>query len=336
MPKDPRLKTGPAADPRPVRRGAVGRGRRTPPRLVQRRDPACPPKAWRRRAIPPYIQFFAAGLPRSFETAPDTGGAAFPRSAFRVQLFRLSLLCLTVPLWQGKIEGRALSGLALNPDPPAMELDDMFHDAQAKAGAAFLAGAPLVDPIKPLEDMGKVRGGYAWPVVPDAHFGLPLLEPRIYFDPRSTRGVLEGVIEKVVADLGDFERIEEHEPDRRIDRQRNLMLARGGTPAEIFDQAAQKIRQRRGFPVQSGVDRLQPRKRQQIFEQRVEPVGMPLDRVQKTVAIVERHVAMAVHQGFDVTFDDAERSTQFVGDIGDKILPDGFQPLLLGDVVEDK
>src|SRR5664279_2642799 len=213
MPKDSRLKTGPAADPRPVRCGVVGRGRRTPP----------------------HIQFPAAGPPRPFETARDTGGAAFPRSAFRVQLFRLSLFFLTVPLWQGKIEGRALAGLALNPDPPAMELDDMFHDAQAKAGAAFLAGAPLVDPIKPLEDMGKVRGGYAWPVVPDAHFGLPLLEPRIYFDPRSTRGVLEGVIEKVVADL-----------------------------------------------------------------------------------------------------DDAERSTQFVGGIGDKILPDGFQPLLLGDVVEDK
>jgi len=63
---------------------------------------------------------------------------------------------------------------------------------------------------------------------------------------------------------------------------------------------------------------------------------VPLDRVEKTVAIVERHIAVPVHQRFDVALDDAERGAQLMGDIGDKVLPDGLQFLLLGNIVKNK
>src|ERR1051325_11982328 len=56
-------------------------------------------------------------------------------------------------LWrrQREIKRRALPRLAGRPDFPTVALHDVFHDRQAKAGAALFAGTGFVDAVKSFE-----------------------------------------------------------------------------------------------------------------------------------------------------------------------------------------
>ena len=63
---------------------------------------------------------------------------------------------------------------------------------------------------------------------------------------------------------------------------------------------------------------------------------MALDGEEKTLAVRDRHIAVAIDKGLDVALDDAEWRAQLVRDIGDEILPHPLEFFLLGDVMEDE
>ena len=99
---------------------------------------------------------------------------------------------------QGDVERRASVGLALDPDPAAVGLDDLLADGEPGAGAfVFLAG---VEAAEELEDLGVELGLDADPVVADgegdpsrpARRPRPRSRPRgraswLYFRPLPTR-----------------------------------------------------------------------------------------------------------------------------------------------------
>ena len=75
------------------------------------------------------------------------------------------------------------------------------------------------------------------------------------------------------------------------------------------------------------------RQAQQVFDDRIEPIGLPGDDRQKphgVVAVVER----AVEQGFDETLDRGDRRFQFMRDIGDEIAAEAFEQVKLGHVAQ--
>src|SRR5574344_1598125 len=73
--------------------------------------------------------------------------------------------------WTGRLErkreneGAPLPQRAFSPSPATMQLDDMFYDGQAEAGATLVARAPLVDPVESLEKMRQILGRNAGTVV---------------------------------------------------------------------------------------------------------------------------------------------------------------------------
>ena len=69
--------------------------------------------------------------------------------------------------WQGENDDRAAALPPLDMDRAAVELDDVFHDAEAEAGAAAFAGAAFIDAVEALENMGEIFFGDTRPVVDD-------------------------------------------------------------------------------------------------------------------------------------------------------------------------
>ena len=102
--------------------------------------------------------------------------------------------------------------------------------------------------------MREIRGGNAGSGIAHADLGFTAPEARADFNPGAARRVFKRIVEKVLADLGDLEGIDEHQPDRRVDRERNDMFARDGTPANIIDEAGQEVGQGRRFAAQARVD----------------------------------------------------------------------------------
>jgi hypothetical protein len=46
----------------------------------------------------------------------------------------------------------------LNVDTSSVDLRDMLYDRETQSGPAHLSTTPLIDPIKTLEETGKMRG----------------------------------------------------------------------------------------------------------------------------------------------------------------------------------
>jgi len=63
---------------------------------------------------------------------------------------------------------------------------------------------------------------------------------------------------------------------------------------------------------------------------------MTLNGLEETRSILDRDFLVTINEGFNVTLDDAEGGSQFVGYVGDEFFPDEFELLLLGDVVKDE
>ena len=70
---------------------------------------------------------------------------------------------------QRERERAALADLALDPDLPAVMLDDLAADRQAEAGALRLVGEGVADLLEPLEHLRLVRRRDAHAGVDDAH-----------------------------------------------------------------------------------------------------------------------------------------------------------------------
>jgi len=112
------------------------------------------------------------------------------------------------------------------------------------------------------------------------------------------------------------------------------MSAGSGTPADVLDKPGDQVGELGRLAVQTGIDRFQARKCEQIIKQRVEAFRMALDGLKEAVAILDWHVAVAVDERLDVALDDTERGAQFMGDIRDEILADALQLFLPRDIVQ--
>jgi hypothetical protein len=69
--------------------------------------------------------------------------------------------------WQFDYEPAALADGALHEHPPAVRLDDVFHDAQADSNTLRLAPQLGTAPVKPLEDPSVFLRRNARPMVAD-------------------------------------------------------------------------------------------------------------------------------------------------------------------------
>lgn len=212
----------------------------------------------------------------------------------------------------------------------------MLHDAEAKTGAAFVAGSAFVDAVEAFEDVREVVCGDARAVVAYANFHFLIAELRGDLDARALGRVFERVIEEVFEDLSDLERIDEQLADIRIDRHVKLMFGGGRPGAIVVDDRGYQGRERDGFAAQAGVDGFEAGKRKQVFEERIQPLGVTLDGAEEFIAIGHWHVVMPVDEGLRIAFDDTERRAQLVGDIGYEIFSDGLQFFLLRDVMENE
>src|SRR5262249_33701377 len=65
------------------------------------------------------------------------------------------------PHGQREIDRRSLALLRLDPNAPAVHLDDALGDRQAETRSALLAGNRAVGLLELLEDLGLIGGGNA-------------------------------------------------------------------------------------------------------------------------------------------------------------------------------
>lgn len=180
---------------------------------------------------------------------------------------------------QGKDNARPADGGAFGVDAAAVELDDVFDDAEAKAGAAPLAGAALVDAVEALEDVGQVLFRDAGPVVLDGADDQLVL--RIELDPEDepgkVRGVAEDVFGQVIKDLGNTVAVKGKVHHPLVILQGDVLKVGVDSAAVAFDAVLHQGLERLG----DGVDliglRFKPGEREQVLDQHVKSLGVPDD-----------------------------------------------------------
>jgi len=135
----------------------------------------------------------------------------------------------------------------------------MFDDAQAEAGSAFPRGSVPCRPIETFEKVGQVAAGMPGPLS-----GLRLRPPHPSGAPGRRRairaGVFQRVIQEVLANLGDFERIDEHQarsPGRPPNEISDASCARVERPRTSSTKLVRRSASTVDSPVQPGIDRLQ-------------------------------------------------------------------------------
>src|SRR6266403_2807998 len=97
--------------------------------------------------------------------------------------------------------GRAPTKLAFRFDAAAVQLRDVLDDGKAKAGAAQLAAARLVDPIKSLEDARQIFFANADSSVANTECNLAVVAVRVQADFGAGPRIFHGIIEQVVEDF---------------------------------------------------------------------------------------------------------------------------------------
>src|SRR3954464_4213071 len=126
----------------------------------------------------------AGGTSRSLCGFPDVGGADR----------------------HGDLEGRALADLGGDGDRAAVQLDDLARDREAKAGAALLARAGVVDLLELVEDPLLVLGRDAEAGVDDRQLVELAVAPALDLDLAVVRE-LDGVAHQVQQYLAEAARI---------------------------------------------------------------------------------------------------------------------------------
>jgi hypothetical protein len=59
---------------------------------------------------------------------------------------------LRIKKWHGKMELRTLTHLTIHPEPPAMDLNQMFGNSQPEASAPSFSGTRDINAVEPLKD----------------------------------------------------------------------------------------------------------------------------------------------------------------------------------------
>src|SRR6266487_2810453 len=101
-------------------------------------------------------------------------------------------------------ERRALADRALDPDPPAVELDEPLRQGEPEAGPLARAFAGSSNLLKLLEDLSEILWGDADAAVADRHLDLAISSARAHGDRAAIRGELHGVRQQVEEDLADL------------------------------------------------------------------------------------------------------------------------------------
>src|SRR6266567_9332425 len=102
--------------------------------------------------------------------------------------------------WEREADGRPQSGLALDPDPTTMRLDDPLADEEAEPGAVARARARR--PVS-LEHVGPIVLRDARPGVGDRERREPFAAFRAHADARSRSAELDRVRQDIREDLQD-------------------------------------------------------------------------------------------------------------------------------------
>src|SRR5262249_48831491 len=97
------------------------------------------------------------------------------------------------PLWQREAERRPLAHLALDPDPPAVQLHELLGQREAEPRALLLPGGVPADLAELLEDRCLIRGRDPDPRVADGDGDRVLGCGGGEIDPAALRGELHGV-----------------------------------------------------------------------------------------------------------------------------------------------
>src|SRR5207245_404172 len=128
-----------------------------------------------------------------------------------------------------EVEGRALAGLALGPDPPAHQLAQALADGEPEARAAVSAGRRGVDLAEDLEQTVEPSGGNTDAGVADGEVNLMARAVHLasrHGDPDVTRrGEPDRVAEEVDEDLAEMPGVA-HDPrgGRLVHRVRELEI----------------------------------------------------------------------------------------------------------------
>src|ERR1700736_1616177 len=95
------------------------------------------------------------------------------------------------------MECRTMADRALNPDLPAMHLDDLLNDREAQAGPGYRLGGAAPHPAEALEDVADFVRRDAETGVGDADEGKSALRAGRERDSAAIRRVLDRVVDQV-------------------------------------------------------------------------------------------------------------------------------------------
>ena len=234
----------------------------------------------------------------------------------------------------------AFSGLALDLQIAAVGLGDVLDDGEAEAGAAELPGTRLVHAVEPLGEPGQVlfRDAAARVRHGQRHPGRavavrPLFEACTDPHLAAVGGVLEGVVDQIDEQL--LQAIFVAQDVRRlgagIGAETDELLV--GLIAKQLQHAVQQRLRSHMLHPHVGVAHLQVRQGQQIVDEPAQALGVARDDVEELPRQL-RVAGRVVQQRLGVALYSGQRRTHLMGDVGDEIGADLFQPLHLGNLVE--
>src|SRR3990170_8801038 len=121
------------------------------------------------------------------------------------------------PHRDGEPERASLPGLALAPDPPAVQLDEAFRQSQPESGALARALGIATHLAELFEYALPVVGGDPDAGIPHGDLDLAVPAPRRDADPATVGCELHRVRNEIQNDLLQLARIRGHRPDIRLD-----------------------------------------------------------------------------------------------------------------------
>ncbi len=226
---------------------------------------------------------------------------------------------------EGEAERAAVAELAAHAGLAAEGLGDVLDDRQAQPRPAELSAAGAVGAVEPLEHPRQMLGFDAPALVDDADDRLVAASLGGDADGGVLGAVLDRVVDQVHQRLLEQRRHDVGRQRLGVDVERDRLglgfgvtgLA-GGADHRGDGVGFQIVGHRGAFLFEAG-------QAQQVFDDRVEAVGLPGDDPGEVQTRGRGHV-LVVEQGFHGRFDRADGGLDLVGDVGDEVAADRFEP----------
>ena len=192
-----------------------------------------------------------------------------------------------------------------------MCLDDRSRDRQAEASAAPVAGAASIDPVKPLEDMGKLFGRDSRAVIGDRELDPTVDRPGRDRHRVAWRCVLHGIPDQVAEYLGhsvgvDFERALPGADDAEVAVAKERRVA-----LDVGEQVGQLDLAALDQPSVLG-----PGKREHLVHQPGHPLDLPREGIQDLplrIGVVPQSL-----QQVDLAAEHRQRGAELMRRVGDE------------------